>query len=253
MIEIHASTLPYYTDCPRRALIKIFKKLIESAGYILNTQNFHNISGNIGTACHSGAQVLLEEHDQGQALSASRDKLSDLSQKPVKYDGISPNINTAQEQTGRIVKCFDINIAANVESCIVEKRLETRINDEFILSGKPDFRFAKQIHDLKTGKNLNCQAQVGAYSLNAKAHGLDIDSVIVDSIKNVRLNKPVECNSFSYNLKVCENLAKSVIRMIMSDYEKLTAGTLPPCNNNSMLCSKKWCSAFGTDYCEVTQ
>lgn len=247
MIELHASTLPYYTDCPRRASTKIFFKEIESKGYKLKRFDFRNISANIGTACHSGAEISLTQHDRKQAISASLDKLSDLN-KDVKFDAVSPNQNTAQKQTERITKSYYINVAEKIEPLFIEKRLEARINDDFILSGQSDV-ITNDIRDFKTGKNAQCQAQIGAYSLLVKANSIPVDAVFVDWLQNARLNKPQEYHEIRYDLDVCERLAKDVINRIISDYEAFEF----PCNNNSMLCSKTWCRAYGTDYCEVTQ
>ena len=255
MIELHASSLSNYADCPRRASTRIFWEQIKDAGYELNRFDFRNISANIGTACHSGAEIALNEKNQGQAVQASLDKLSDLSDKETKFDSVSPTINTAQKQTERITKCYYINVAERIKPIYIEHTMKAKFDKIFILSGRPDV-ITKQIHDFKTGKNVKCQAQIGAYSLLAKSNGIDISGVIVDSIMNTRLDKPQEYHEIQFDMKICERLAKAVIKWIATCYDIFESTKMPdafPCNNNSMLCSKKWCKAFGTDYCEVSK
>ena len=246
MIELHCSSLSYYNDCPRRASTKMFSKEIKSQGYELKRFGFRNISANIGTACHSGAKVAFDTHDSKQAVDAGISDLQELNED-VKFDTVSPNMNIAEKQTKRIITSHYINVAKHIEPIYTEHRLEARINDEFILDGKLD-AITSDIHDLKTGKDAKCQAQLGGYSLLAKAKGISVDKLLVDWLPKTKIDSPQIYEKIQFEIDVCERLAKSVIKRIQADYKVFEF----PCNNNSMLCSAKWCRAYGTDYCEVT-
>ena len=182
----------------------------------------------------------------------------------VLWDEATPNLNDAQKQVVRMVRVFRNTIAVKAEPVAVERRLEANVGDDFILSGQSDLQTIEpgRIRDLKTGRFPRSHyAQLGAYSLLARtAHPEQVTKeVCVDFIQRVPVSKPQpETATEFYDQVVAEQAAASTISRIKSDVvefrRRLTDGDAPPehaflANPASMLCSKKWCPAFGSDFC----
>jgi hypothetical protein len=64
-MNIRASMLPSYPDCPRRAAAKQFKKDIQAAGYELR-QTAPSAGSSAGTSVHKGSEVMLRAKWQGE-------------------------------------------------------------------------------------------------------------------------------------------------------------------------------------------
>jgi hypothetical protein len=182
----------------------------------------------------------------------------------VLWDEATPNMNDAQKQVIRMVKVFSYTIAPRVQPLAVERRLEANVGSGFILSGQSDLQTIEpgRIRDLKTGRFPRSHyAQLGAYSLLARtAHPDEVTKeVCVDFIQRVPVTKPQpETATEFYDQAVAEQAATSTIARIKADVDefrrRLDEGDAPPehaflANPASMLCSKKWCPAFGSSFC----
>jgi hypothetical protein len=156
-------------------------------------------------------------------------------------------------------------IAPDIEPIAVEQRLEAEVEPGIVLSGQPDVvaREPHRVRDLKSGARRPSSAapQVGGYALLARSHGLDIDSAAIDFIQRVRIDKP-QPSPVSHPVPVApaETAASNILRHIAGDLATFREGDpqrriLPGdpwafmANPSSMLCSPKYCPAFGTDFC----
>lgn len=268
---IRASSLPGYTDCPRRWAARTLFKEVVKAGYDIVRDLPPSVGASVGTATHSGAAFIMTEKmksgglgNQTEAEQHALENFDEAAKTGVLWDEATPNMNDAQKQVVRMVKVFRGALAPHIEPIAVERRLEARVGDDFLLSGQSDMQTIEpgRIRDLKTGRFPRTHyAQLGAYSLLARtAHPEQVTKeVCVDFIQRVPLAKPQpEPVIDNYNQVVAEQAAMSTIARIKADVNefrrRITDGKAPPehaflANPASMLCSPKWCPAFGSSFC----
>jgi hypothetical protein len=268
---IRASSLPSYTDCPRRWAARTLSREVIEAGYAINQAQPASVGASVGTATHSGAAHIMglkmqtgELGNQTEAEQLALEQFGESVHGGVLWDEATPNMNDAQKQVVRMVKVFRNTIAVKAEPVAVERRLEANVGGGFLLSGQSDLQTIEpgRIRDLKTGRFPRSHyAQLGAYSLLARtAHPEQVTKeVCVDFIQRVPVSKPQpETATEFYDQVVAEQAATSTISRIKSDVDefrrRLIDGDAPPehaflANPASMLCSKKWCPAFGSDFC----
>ncbi len=266
-IMVRASGLSEYLDCSRRAAARTFVAEIQAMGYELK-QLSNNIAAAIGTATHAGATWTLDEKrehgvlgNETEAEHRALQALKDERELGVSYDQTSPDVNTAEKQVVRQLKTFRVHIAPTIEPVAVEQRLEGQAMDGIILSGQCDYTeklldrvLGEGIRDIKTGtKEKYHGAQLGAYSLLRRAHGANVLSMAVDYIERVPLRREQpEPQKIIYNVAQTEALTWATLRRIKRDHDEFQQtqdpNTFLP-NPASMLCSPKYCSAFGSKWC----
>ncbi len=267
---VRASALTGWPDCPRRGAAKLFKAEIISAGYTLR-ETPRGIGATVGTAVHSGAALTLtEKMNTGSLapLSAVTDcaveSYREGAAEGVLFDKETANSNAAEKQITQMVESYQRCVAPEIEPVIVEERLEADTGFGLILTGQSDVlaREPGKLRDLKTGKRNGLHtAQLGAYSLLSKSHGLDVNTACIDFVQRVGVTKPQPDPVITpYNIAACENAALNTLRHIKADLQVFREGNpalgiLPgdawafAANPSSMLCSEKFCPAFGTNFC----
>lgn len=266
-ILVRASSLSDWMDCPRRAATKAFKLEVEALGHKL-TEPQNGIAAAIGTATHTGSTWLLEQKMQtgelGDVVEAEHRALTSLKNERelgVSFDDTSPDANTAERQVIRQLKAFRVYIAPTINPVSVEQRLEGTAMEGVILTGQCDISesiagdaVGERIRDIKTGSKVKAHgAQLGSYSLLRRAHGRVVKAMSVDFIERVKLNSPQPTPQvITYQPEVVERLAwhvlKSVKRLSDEFYATQDIETFLP-NPASVLCSPKYCPAFGTSFC----
>jgi hypothetical protein len=269
---IRASALSSYPDCNRRGAARLFRREIEAAGYRLR-HTPRSIGAAIGTAVHKAAQVLLGEKvasgvlpPASVATDAALDELhAQLGTGEIAYDSPTLNRNEATRQTIGMARIYRSVVAPQVEPILVEERLEAEVAPGIVLSGHADVvaREPGAVRDLKTGvrRPTSVAPQLGAYSLLSRSHGLDITRALIDFIQRVRPSRP-QPDPLSTSLEVAqaETAATNILRHIEGDLATFRHGDpvrriLPgdswsfQANPASVLCSPKWCPAFGTAFC----
>ncbi len=276
ILVIRASSLSSYHDCPRRSATRMFRKEIEGMGYELR-QLGQSIGALIGTAVHAAAALTLKaKAETGQigptdaATDCAIGTLRENAHDGALYDRETPGLNDAEQQAVRMTKAYRSHIAPGIQPLIVEERLEAQVTPSLVLSGQSDViaREPGRVHDLKTGKRRgNHKPQIGAYSLLARTpgaattEGISITDAVEDFVQRVPLKKPQPTPEIhTYEVATAETAALNVLRHIEADLVAFrqgdeARGLLPgdpwsfPANPSSMLCSPKWCAAFGTDFC----
>ena len=272
---IRCSALSGYPDCNRRGAARLFWREIEAAGFKLR-RTPRGIGAAVGSAVHKAAAVTLDEKATSGSLppasvatDAALDTLSDeLADGEVAYDGprgATHNRNDAVRQAIGMTRAYHRLVAPTVEPIIVEERLEAEIAPGLILSGQPDVvaREPHKVRDLKTGARASGShaPQIGAYSLLARSHQLDIQEAGIDFIQRVGVSKPQpDPVSTTVAIGQAETAASSIIAHIAGDLATFREGDpvrriLPgdpwafQANPASILCSPKYCAAFGTEFC----
>jgi hypothetical protein len=268
---IRASSLPSYTDCPRRWAARTLSKEIEAVGFDIARNMPPSVGASVGTATHGGAAFIMTEKmksgelgNQSEAEQRALDDFETSTKTGVLWDEATPNISDAQKQVVRMVNVFRHSIAPQVQPLAVERRLEARVGEGFVLSGQSDLQTIEpgRIRDLKTGRFPRMHyAQLGAYSILARTAHPEIatEEVCVDFIQRVALSKPQpDTVTDDYDQAVAEQAAVNTIARIRSDVEefrhRIEDGGAPPehaflANPASMLCSPKWCPAHGSTFC----
>lgn len=257
-LTIRPSSLTMYPDCARRTVARTMPQMVEDAGFPLRRVD-SSIGACVGTGTHSAVAHLLTEKmrtgDMGTTVDAEEVGILSLREevaKGVAYDPTSPDINTSEKQVRRQAYAYRLVVAPKIEPVLVEKRLEATFGP-FVISGQVDVA-TDGVRDLKTGVHHGIHMpQLGAYSLLLKAHGMESTHIIEDYVPRTSLKKeqgtPV---STPYDAALTERVAKAVIgRMARDVLEFQTTGDplVFQANPNSMLCSARLCSAWGTTFC----
>jgi hypothetical protein len=270
-VVIRCSALTQYPDCARRSAARLFWQQIAAAGFRLRSTP-HSIAAAVGLAVHKGAEVTLKEKASSGRLPPSTlgadcaaESVSAAIKKGVAFDNVTHNESEGQHQAVGMIRAYHRTIAPLIEPILVEERLEAEVAPGLMLSGQPDCvaREPGRIRDVKTSiRPRGTHApQIGGYSLLARTYDLDIEQAAVDSIQRVAIGKPQpDPVSKPVGIRQAETAAANIIRTIERDLVTFRDGDperriMPGdpwafmANPQSLLCSAKFCPAFGTDFC----
>lgn len=239
---------------------------------MLKPQPPSSIGAKVGTATHTGAaHSMLYKMETGVLANKTETEqvaLQDLKeqmQEGALFDDSTKTANEAQNQVVRMVTTFREHLAPEMQPSAVERRLRADVGDGFMLSGQSDLQLVSPdgIDDLKTGARLSSHyAQIGSYSILVRAQWPDIDikRLRVDFIQRVPMKRPQpEPVHQDYDKMTAEHAAASTINRIKADVQEFRKryldDTAPPAhaflaNPASMLCSAKFCPAWGTTFCK---
>jgi len=269
---IRCSALTTYPDCNRRGAARLFWREIVAAGFRLRPTP-RGIGAAVGSAVHKAAEYALNEKAHSgelppasAATDAARDTLTEeLGGGEVAFDATTGSRAEALRQVISMTKAYHRVVAPKVIPIIVEERLEAEVSPGLILSGQPDVvaREPHKVRDLKTGARAGAShaPQIGGYSLLARTHGFDIAEAAIDFVQRVGANKPQPSpTSKAVAVTLAETAASNILRHIEGDLRTFREGDearhiLPgdpwafQANPSSILCSPKYCPAFGTEFC----
>jgi PD-(D/E)XK nuclease superfamily len=272
---IRVSSLANYPDCPRRGAARLFRCEVTQAGFSLRYLP-RGIGALIGTAVHRGVSVVLgHKASTGTlplrtvAIESSREALRDgVDRVEVQYDtphGATHNMRDAVDQVVRMTGVYHDHVAPSIDPVIVEERLEAEVETGLVLSGQSDMicREPGAIRDLKTGAKMPTShaPQLGGYSLLARSHGHRIERASIDFVQRVSPAKPQPLPVTDEAVVAhAETAATNILRQMAIDIDTFRKGDparriLPGdpwafmANPASVLCSAKWCSAWGTEFC----
>jgi len=257
-------------DCPRRSAAKLYRRMVVDAGYELRDTGEH-IGAVTGTGCHAGAAYMLGQKittatlgNASECEDISVEALRKEAREGVIYDAITGDMNTAEKQVRRQVAMYRQTVAPAVSPVAVEEELpDARMEVqgaygvlEVTLTGHADCREedTPRIRDLKTGGKPRWNAaQYGHYSLMARGAGYEVDELIEDFLPRVSIRKPQPpVEPREHDPGAAEQMAVRVIQQIARDVEQFEhtgERWAFPVNPMSMLCSPKFCPAWGTSFC----
>ena len=271
-MNIRASMLPGYNDCTRRAVAKQYKRKFQKLGYEFR-ELAPSVGSSVGTAVHISTAELDKALWRGEkpnlsvavdmAVTALVEELS----TGCTWDDTTPNMNTAQLQIQRMTECYTpiMPLTVNGEPAVEiggEMGLQADCGDGWILTGHPDLIDANGfLLDKKTGAKMRpYQGQFGGYSLLVRSNKIIKQLSGVGMLYIARMGKTKHQTPpvlQSYGVALCEREAMGTIHRIKSDMALFDSnGDLNkafPCNQSSMMCTPKYCPAFGTDFCELTK
>jgi hypothetical protein len=263
-IYIRASMLPSWNDCPRRSAAQQYRKIITGTGYRLN-ETLPSIGGSVGTSVHSGSEHTLKNM-LSTGVQAKKKECFDVGIETFKklivegavFDNITPTGNVAEQQILQMINAYYIQVAPKLTISRIENQYEIEFDDDVIFTGKSDVETTDNfIRDIKGGvKPKPFHAQLGGYSLlRGTDTGIKSAGLVIDYLPRVSAAKSYPgASTFNFDVGYCESMAWHNIRQIANSVrEFLKTGSCWsfPCNPMSIICSEKYCPAFGTDFCEV--
>lgn len=258
---IYSSSISGWPDCQRRTILRPLKKELESLGYEFNSTGY-GIPAVVGTSVHKSMEVALSERlPEPDCTDASVQELNRIvREEQPEWDDISPCLTHAEKQVIRMSKVWYYRILPEIEDSEVqtEQRYEGNLRGHK-LSGKPDIITEHTIRDLKTGRSVASSIyQLGAYALLVdKTDAKETSVLFIDQLKRTALNRDQEAPT---HLKIDPNIAKEESKMILlemcckaDEFLKVEYPTIFTANPSSNLCKRKYCPAYGTDWCSITK
>lgn len=269
IVQIRASALPGFNDCGRRTVARALTREVERKGFELR-RNRPSIGAAVGTTTHAAAHVIQSArvanpgltHDElislvpaslTHALEGFHAEIAD----GITWDDSTPNTLAAQQQIERMVRAYLPALRAMAPPAHVELSLEAGVGDGWRLTGTLDIlTIDGHLDDLKTGYvSRPYHAQLGAYSLLARANDLDVRTVGISFVERSRLShtqRPLQAQS--YDLGVAERTAWNTIERVKREVGAFLESGSPDvisANPMSLMCRANYCPAFGTSFCRL--
>ena len=273
MIIIRLSHLPGWADCARREAARIMPDMITGAGFTLRTL-VQGVGAAVGTAVHKAAAYTLTEKledrglgDDNDAEDLAIDSFNTQIGGGVMWDDTTKIKGDGHRQIQRMVRSYRKKVAPTINPVSVEERLKANLVEGMEVSGQRDVlgREPHAIIDLKTGKSPRANsAQYGGYAMLHHTHEPDnrVERITEHHLPRVGANKDQpEPITIQYDVQASEWLARDllddIVRSVDEFKQRVTAFSGKPpegafrANPYSMLCSEKFCPAWGTDFCRV--
>lgn len=270
---IRASMLPAYSDCPRRAAARQFRRMVERAGFALR-QTLPSIGAAVGTTVHAVIEAYFRarldgtEFKEAEAVDAAMTGLQEEVAPGCVWDDSTPSVDVARQQVRRMAAAYIYGSAADIVPLAVEMQLGADLGEDWKLTGRVDLLAAHPdggtwLRDFKTGAvSRSHHAQLGAYSLLVRSDPppdipADIKAATIDFIKRTPRTRPQDAPvSTDYPVPLCERTAWATIKRIRRDVQEFQETGNPEAfaeNPMSMMCGDKYCPAWGTAFCPITQ
>jgi len=258
----------------RRAAAKSreLREIIAGKGFELNESKCVHVGAAIGTGVHAGAAYVMNDKKITGEPCRAKD-MADVGIEKfhkemvggIEFDGTSQNANNSDLQIQSISKMFCFAVAPKINPVEVEKALPAKVTVDFGIMGHADVIADEGIIDTKTGVRLHSyHANMGGYRIVARSNDIPketLKNLIINWIPRTRINskrvlaqKPPQ--TICYNPLECEDEAYSQLYMIIEQVMKFVQSGDPasfPRNPMSMMCSEKWCPAWGTEFCKMTK
>ena len=269
-VKIRASALPSWGDCARRTAAKSFPREIEARGFALRRTS-PTVGAAAGTATHHALAAALRaklanpsispDDLRGLVVPLSRDAVDVFLLEigaGVTWDDVTPNSLAAQQQIVRMTRA-GLSLVDDLEPRLVEAPLEASIGDGWDLTGSLDLLTADgRLEDFKTGALVRpYQAQLGAYSLLAKAAGYEVRSTAIAFIPRSPVSKPQKPpRRTEYDVDVAERHAWATAQRAKREMTAFLESGDPealPANPMTMMCGARFCPAHGTSFCRLVE
>jgi hypothetical protein len=156
----------------------------------------------------------------------------------------------------RQVALYRRQVAPRIVPVTVEERLEAEVTPGVVLSGQVDTTVEGGVRDLKTGVRRRANGfQYGAYALLQRSHGRRVETIIEDFLPRVRIGaEQPPAQEHAYDVAEAERATTAIIRRMADDHARFVETGDPYAflpNPNSVLCSDRWCPAWGTGFCRA--
>ena len=264
MNTIRASMLPAWDDCSRRTGARQYGAMLAAHGH--NTRLLlPSVGAAIGTAVHKAASHFLgarlaglQEPGQVECADVAEVSLITALEPGAVWDATSPNMQTATAQVARMFHAYWPTLQRK-RPAIVETELRATVLDGWELSGHVDYYGeSEDLDDLKTGVKVATPiGQFGGYSLLLEAHGKEVRVAAMEFVPRVRISKPQPPPERTvYDVHTAKQEAWRAIYDIvraMGEYADTGNQHALRANPKSMMCTEKYCPAWGTSFCTSHQ
>lgn len=264
--RIRASSLSGWFNCARMSAAKSHKRILVSKGftdlnYSKGSKNVGNVSG---TAGHAGFTAALErvidgnDFDPNTVYTAASENLK-ANVNDMEWDATTPEshgLSGADFQLRRMLDAY-MPIAATLKPARVEMELVMPLDTDFEFKGELDILETDgTVRDMKFGKNsYPYEAQLGGYSMLLKKHGYEPTRLLVDHTKRTARSKPQPPTVVTeIDMNTAETAADRTAYAIMEQITAFKETGDPwsfPANPSTFLCSKTWCPAHSTSFCDL--
>lgn len=253
MKSIRASMLPSYPDCPRRSAAKQWPEIVASIGITLRELP-PSIGATVGTASHVGAIGMV--NGESELYERSIENLRTNSANGILYDTVTANLNDAEKQISVMLDAFGKQVLPSITDVIGTEIAREASAFGFSITGHSDLETITSIDDLKFGARCRpYHGQIGQYSLTRNANGVQpakLSRLIWGPRTSVKKTFP-GFTFIDYDIRQCEKIAWATIqhiKMHVEAFEKTGNQMSFPANPMSMMCTDKYCPAWGTRWCE---
>lgn len=268
---IRPSSLTTASDCMRRFAAHHLQDQVAAAGYVLSGARPTHIGAAIGSGVHAAAAYTMinkraHEHlgSDSEAIDKAQQEFDDRIQFGVAWDQVTDDLSTARKQLQRMTVSYRRNIAPRAAPVLVEDRLTAELGDGWTMSGQVDQMTGDPdgiLQDLKTGTTMRSNAvQYVSYGWIVKAHGFQLRGIEEQFLKRVSLKKEQPAPlAVAVDMAAHEADTWELIREIKAasdEFDRRAASPSGPpapqafrANPASVLCSAKFCRAFGTQFC----
>ncbi len=260
MNVIRCSMLTGWDDCARRTGARQYMAMLEAHGHTPKTL-LPSVGAAIGTAVHRGAAWFLlarlhgtPEPDLAACVGVALDALTTQLEPGAVWDPTSPNLMVAHKQVERMLRVYWPKMQT-MHPLMVEDQIKATISEGWELSGHLDyFGIAGDLDDLKTGAVFRSHGgQLGGYALDLEARGHAAKKAGTDFIKRVVLSRPQPMPIYTaYDVEETKRTAWRSIHEIvlqMEEYDRTGNPHHIRANPQSMMCTPKYCCAWGTAFC----
>ena len=278
-IGIRASILPGYLDCQLRAAVTVLGSDFREHGYEIARPR-SNIGALFGSGMHGGGEAALKElmlAGSMMPLSAIEDASITAFRarhaEEVEYesdlvmDEDSPTIDAAEAQLRRAARQWRADVLESANPIAVESYVEADLLPGVKLTGHADLLHLdgqgtrRRLRDLKTSRRKQTgakfQSQIGAYSLLFRSEGYETTDAQIDHLRRVPISKPQPPMEMEpLEVEACEQIAHSTLTDFATKALAFRDDGDPSrflVNPASMLCSPRFCRAFGSAVCPATR
>jgi hypothetical protein len=240
---------------------KVFNDEITAAGFKVEKRKPH-IGGATGTAVHAAIAAMLTVKrdtlqvvtDIDKVLVKPLEEFSEAMKEGAEFDATTKTIDQAMLHIKQQTRVFAAKVLPRIHPKLIEYKVSAPITAGYELVGTLDsFDNANFVHDAKTGtRDKNHIYQIGGYILGLENEGERVQGAQVDWLK--RTNKPADPVHETYPVRGAKEAAFAMSHRIVQDH-KLFMETgnewAFTANPNTVLCSKKYCPAHGTNFCAL--
>lgn len=270
---LRPSSLTTAADCMRRFAARHLTSTVLAAGYKLLPERPVHIGAAVGSGVHAAVAYTLSEKATNGGLGADSEaedravqEFDARAQHGAVWDATTNNVGDAKRQIARMSRTYRRHLAPEIQPLQVEQRLEADLGDGWRLSGQADTLAGDPdslIRDLKTGTRQRANGvQYAAYHSLFAAHGFGVTGLIEDFVARVPLSReqpPPASVPIDLRSAVADawELFDEIKRATALFEERLQSGHGRPAhaafraNPASPLCAAKWCSAWGSDFCNA--
>lgn len=269
VLNIHASSIDNFLDCPRRSIADRYPVLLTNAGYNVR-ETVQYVTGNIGSGCHAGADFLNQDYittgklpNEDMILAAAAqgfDKFQNLliktlEKQDVKYTVKFPNDDVIRNHIAEYTRIYATVILPTRKLEKSEQFFKIPLKEGFQLTSTADSYGFNTVYDLKTGDKITpAYAQIGTYCWAFKHSGYTVHNAQLDYIHHPKPNDPPQHTVIKYNADECEKIATyGMARLIsmLEEFQQTNDINVFPINPRSESCNSFFCKLYGTTSCPV--